>query len=167
MMGDFAGDMEAVTQSSPITHQDRLFWLAGLETECTNDSIPGKVRNGNEYLDCPICEGTGKVVRFPMLRQECLTFEGVPIEDWRDHRRCSFCQDRGWRAVDNTDATLAALATLGFFVKFTKRISNMWDTILYQGSSELPWGDGGEGDTLNEAAVSALYNKALVLERKE
>ena len=70
MIGDFAGDKEAVTQSSPLTHQDRLLWLAGLEIECTNDSIPGKVRNGNEYLDCPICGGTGKVARFPMLREE-------------------------------------------------------------------------------------------------
>ena len=165
MVGNFIGKEGAVTQSSPLTHQDRLLWLAEQETECTNDSIPGKVRNGNKYLDCPICGGTGKVVCFPMLREECDHLwenEGTNIP-WI-LEECD-CRGRGWLPVDNTDATLAALATLGFFVKFTKRISNIWDTILYQGSSELPWGDGGEGDTLNEAAVSTLYKMSVIEEK--
>ena len=149
------------------THQDRLLWLAEQEVDCpiyhSNNIEPTCTHITPHCLTC-VCGGTGKVPRFPMLREECSTFEGVPIEDWRDHERCDLCWGRGWVFVDSTDATLEALATEGFFVKFIKRIRKMWETTLYQNPSWLPWGDGGEGDTPNEAAVETLYR---IVERKE
>ena len=43
----------------------RLTRLAGMERACSNDSIPGKIRNGNDYIFCPECKGSGQVYLFP------------------------------------------------------------------------------------------------------
>ena len=181
MIGDFIGEEGATTQSSPLTHQDRLLAIAEQEIECTNDSIPGKVRNGNEYLDCPVCEGTGKVARFPMLRQECPCGKRWPVCDvcYRLNRRSSrpddkgthspfcsgLCRGRGWLPVDNADATVRAMACLGLdgAWRAPHGIVSYWYVEL---DRDHQLAGMGQGLSLNEALVAALY-KALVLERKE
>ena len=50
----------------------RLTRLAGMERACSNDSIPGKIRNGNDYIFCPECKGSGQVYLFPdEVREPC------------------------------------------------------------------------------------------------
>ena len=147
------------------THLDRLLWLAGLETlcpclveelypqcsVCTDIMGPGK-----HSEKCLQCGGTGKVPRFPMLRQECSTFEGVPIEDWRDDRRCSYCQGRGFIPVDDLEATRKAALENGWTFRLTSYPASGITEVAITGCL----GDARFGKAVNkganEAAIEAL-----------
>ncbi|KKL20969.1 hypothetical protein LCGC14_2450140 [marine sediment metagenome] len=47
------------------------------------------------------------------------------------------------------------IADMDFEVRPVKR-SSSWTIGLYQHGYSLPWGDGGEGDTLEEALIDTL-----------
>ena len=69
--------------SEQMTHAERVLWLAEREEDClvyhSTNIEPGCTHTSLHCSIC-ICHGTGKVPRYPMLRQECLACRGAGIE---------------------------------------------------------------------------------------
>lgn len=124
-----------------MTHQERLLWLAEREKDCLHPNpqwIPEHPDPGCEEgkWKCSECGaektkayrqileiwtgGTGKVPKFPMLREECPNCRGQITESKNKDSNisCSPCANRGWIPVDNLEATLQGCISAGYSITF-------------------------------------------------
>lgn len=143
--------------NEPLTHAERLLWLAGLMVKCSCPEC-----HGNPVVDSYVCQGkqlcckgTGEVPRFPMLRQECSGAHSQ-IFDNIDSFYCDDCHGRGWVPVNNLEATLEAINSELMF----DRSRRGW-ACLIRGHEWTEW-----CALPNEAAVLALYQAVKAEEDK-
>ena len=96
-----------------MTHQEKLLRLAGQEKECPGDRVVPPPSYGilHALAHCTRCDDTGKVLRFPTLRQsseyhqDCIPF-GFCNLDAICKVEVGNCQGRGWLPADNLEAEL-------------------------------------------------------------
>ena len=140
------------------THQERLLWLAQQETTCRHDKVQAwDITEGP--ANCPDCGGTGKVPRFPTLRQECPECDGTgwydtPTADYRGiplDRECYHCQCRGWVVNYSLEAVLEVALSISEHVGIIKSIRGHIEVQI-----DGPW---AKGATIKEAAGRALWKK--------
>ena len=149
-----------------MTHQECLLWLAARKIDCPcappgrGCAACGEYMQGTKHApNCKHgCKGTGKVLRFPTLRQsreyhqDCIPF-GFCNLDAICKVEVGNCQGRGWLPADNLEAELDIASKLlpGFilwpYAEDGKWIAQYRGTMLYSEGNEKP----------NEAVVDLIY----------
>lgn len=156
---------DILTSDVLLRHVAERCWIL-----CSNDSIPGKIRNGNDYMDCPECKGTGKLW---LWKQPCKGWGDGCIAGRRNTEPC-LCGGLGWvpgvrdgdtvRAVHLEDVFLAATALgLQTSMALDGDFKTYGCVIWEQGSYPKRVGNGQAEQPL-EAALRAL---ARALEARE
>ena len=110
--------------SNEPTLPDYLWAIAKAETECSFHSeadgfefrcIRGKVSvSGQFHYPCAVCKGTGRVPRFPELREPCKHVRGGTVWGNKKYPRCADCKATGYVPLWSKPEDLATWqATLG------------------------------------------------------
>lgn len=121
------------------------------------------------YGRCGTCHGTGRVARFPGLREPCHIVTEAN-EPWP----CINCRGKGYRPRRSLEAVLEAGEQAGYEPHLGGRQHRMrpgepdikWDCTMWRDSPDKPaqrW--TGTGTSPLEAAARALYRAVLEMER--
>ena len=145
----------------------RFQTLAHLKGKCQGFELEPGVYTGclspAPPADCPVCEGSGEVfILIDAVRNDCscsiyMAVECSECDPKIKHngRPCCGCGGLDTVASQDVGDWWEALDDLGFEAKPQRRYGR-WDITLYSKGNTVPWGDGGEGDTLLEALVGTV-----------
>lgn len=117
-----------VRADEPMTAQEVLLWLAGLETDCPNNhALLGSTTEGVPVpiVLCASCYGTNRVPVLPDLREPCPNQQATTLVD--SHNRiehgvyqhkewlvCTTCQGRTWVPTQGRQAVQDGMVKAGW-----------------------------------------------------
>lgn len=162
-----------MSKADTRTVEQVVLGLALIEVPCLECTGTGTIveriqTSEGEQYSCPACRSTGKVAKYPMLREPCpgvSSFDQVVLDNhnllenyicacghictdmngWLNHLShpsCCTCQGRGWRPVTTTDALLEAAFTLCWSVTVNKVVGNLGYLVILYTKEPYPRGHG-------------------------
>ena len=157
---------------TPTDLQAQGIYMASLEVDCPDcDESCEMMRKDGLKCCCADCNNTGRVPRFPTLRQICppTTVRSINSGKTDDalEDECNICRGRGWLPIVDLATLLAALHKDGWVVILQNshfKVSDGWLVNMYHLKSGI---SDGDQTTKGKDPTAAAYRAAAAAIRSE